>query len=194
MTTSIDVARQLVELAYQEPEPEPLTPLRVQKLVYYCQGWALALLGRPLFEDRIEAWRNGPVAVQLFQQLQSYQAPFLTPEIIGASGPLTVLEKELVTAVWKRFRDLSAPGLYRKTQAEQPWLAARDGTPAEVNGGAEITQESMTAFFTAELDKETVGGITPRQDWASYEDILQGRILTKAEVFARLRGKVCATS
>ena len=33
-----------------------ISNLKLQKLVYYAQGFALALYGRPLFPERIEAW------------------------------------------------------------------------------------------------------------------------------------------
>ena len=194
MTTSFDVACLLVELAGREPEPEALTPLRVQKLVYYCQGWALALLGKPLFADRIEAWRHGPVAVDLHRRLQAFEGGPLTPEKLGAPAAIPEIERELVGVVWERFRDLSASGLFRRTHAESPWLGARNGLPDEATGGEEITLAAMAAFFSAELDKEAVGGVTPRQAWAGYRDVLEGRVSTKADTFARLRGKACTSS
>jgi uncharacterized phage-associated protein len=55
MTTATNVARYLIRLAGQDPEGEPMTAMRLQKLLYYCQGWHLAWYGRPLFEDRVEA-------------------------------------------------------------------------------------------------------------------------------------------
>ncbi|MFI5930904.1 Panacea domain-containing protein [Actinoplanes sp. NPDC051494] len=40
----------------------------LQKLVYYSQSWHLALLGEPLFRDTIQAWRDGPVTLTLWDQ------------------------------------------------------------------------------------------------------------------------------
>jgi hypothetical protein len=154
----------------------------------------MALLGRPLFQDRIEAWAAGPVAVDLFRQLQSHEGPVFTSQMLGAPGPMTIIEKDLIETVWKRFRDCSTSGMNGQTDADPLWLAARNSIIAEVDGGPEITKESLAAYFTAELDKEAVSGITPRQDWASYQDFLEGRVYTKEEVFARLRGKACASS
>ena len=39
--------------------------IQMHKLLYYAQAWSLAWDGAPLFEDRIEAWKNGPVVPSL---------------------------------------------------------------------------------------------------------------------------------
>ena len=44
-----------------QAEEFDVTPLKLQKLLYYCQGYALAFTGKPLFLEPIEAWRFGPV-------------------------------------------------------------------------------------------------------------------------------------
>ena len=38
---------------------ENTTTMKLQKALYYCQGWHLAWDGVPLFEERIEAWASG---------------------------------------------------------------------------------------------------------------------------------------
>ena len=44
-----------------------ISNLKLQKLVYYAQGFALALHGRPLFRERVEAWTHGaPVVPELY--------------------------------------------------------------------------------------------------------------------------------
>lgn len=55
MTTAEAVARHFIFLAAQMEEPTPLTHMQVQKLVYYAQGWSLAIDGRPMFPSVIEA-------------------------------------------------------------------------------------------------------------------------------------------
>jgi len=38
-----------------------LSNLKLQKLLYYCQGYFLAFNGEPLFKEEIAAWTCGPV-------------------------------------------------------------------------------------------------------------------------------------
>ncbi len=69
MTDAKTLARYLLFLASEQmrglqseaSEAFDVTPLKLQKLLYYCQGYALALTGKPLFPEPVEAWRYGPV-------------------------------------------------------------------------------------------------------------------------------------
>ncbi len=65
------VANWFIERAAQEGEY--LTQLKLQKLVYMAHGWNLALLGKPLISENIEAWKWGPViryAIPRFRELR----------------------------------------------------------------------------------------------------------------------------
>ncbi|HJZ56058.1 MAG TPA: type II toxin-antitoxin system antitoxin SocA domain-containing protein, partial [Gemmataceae bacterium] len=72
MATAMDVARYLLQLAGRGDEPELMTQKRLYKLLYYVQGWTLAWYGRPMFADRIEAWREGPVPPDLYSQFKLF--------------------------------------------------------------------------------------------------------------------------
>src|ERR1700736_6544090 len=50
----------------------PITPMAIQKLVYFAHGWMLAVYGRPLINQRIEAWEYGPVIRDLYQQFKRF--------------------------------------------------------------------------------------------------------------------------
>ena len=45
---------------------EGITHLKLQKLLYYAQGISLGMYGRPLFEEKIEAWQHGPVVKEIY--------------------------------------------------------------------------------------------------------------------------------
>src|SRR5829696_6466136 len=54
-------------LAQQDEESGDLiSNLKLQKLVYYAQGFHLTTKGRPLFKENIEAWVHGPVVPELY--------------------------------------------------------------------------------------------------------------------------------
>src|SRR5918998_6608397 len=46
--------------------------LKVQKLLYYAQGHYLAMFGRPLFDDPVQAWSRGPVMKDVYHQLERF--------------------------------------------------------------------------------------------------------------------------
>ena len=62
MATVHDVAAAILE------REGPMTAMKLQKLVYYCQAWHLVWDEEPLFPERIEAWANGPVVHALYDK------------------------------------------------------------------------------------------------------------------------------
>lgn len=49
-----------------------LTPMQLTKLVYISYGWYLAMHNAKLFNDRIEAWKYGPVIPNLYQATKRF--------------------------------------------------------------------------------------------------------------------------
>ena len=62
MTVSIiDVAEHILT------EQGEMSTMKLQKLLYFSQGWALAWTGVPLFVEEFEAWASGPVCRELYE-------------------------------------------------------------------------------------------------------------------------------
>ncbi|RNJ79595.1 MAG: DUF4065 domain-containing protein [Nitrosopumilus sp. B06] len=49
------------------------TPMQVIKLAYMSHGYTLALTDEPLFSDKVEAWKYGPVISSLYHALKKYR-------------------------------------------------------------------------------------------------------------------------
>lgn len=47
---------------------EGITHLKLQKLLYYAQGIYLALFDKPLFKEKIYAWKHGPVVEEVYKK------------------------------------------------------------------------------------------------------------------------------
>src|SRR5688500_1228191 len=98
---------------------------KLQKLVYYSQAWSLVWDGRPIFNDRIEAWANGPVIPRLYQQHRQMYSVNAWPS--GDPGALTPDERATVEAVLLSYGKLSGRQLIHLTHEEAPWANAREG-------------------------------------------------------------------
>ena len=57
---------------HKEDDAEAMSQLRLQKLLYYAQAWHLALTGRPLIDEDIQAWRHGPAVPSVYRRYKSY--------------------------------------------------------------------------------------------------------------------------
>ncbi len=64
------IANEFVDLAMQNDES--VTPMKLQKLVFYAYGWCLAIKGDPLFEEGIQAWKYGPVVPSVYHAFKMY--------------------------------------------------------------------------------------------------------------------------
>ena len=65
------VANELLNLAADDGNR--LTVLQLIKLVYFCQAWMLALYERPLIKQPVEAWRYGPMVLEVYQSFKRYR-------------------------------------------------------------------------------------------------------------------------
>lgn len=145
MLTAHDVADFFLSPLLEE-ESERITHLKLQKLLYYSQGYALALLGRPLFSDVIENWEHGPVVPVIYAQYRRYGSNLL---------PLAAIEPEKYQAdefaILEKVRyekgQYSAWKLRDDTHTETPWLSTRRG---EV-----ISLDVLRDFFCKALPQST---------------------------------------
>ena len=49
-----------------------ITNLKLQKLLYFAQGWFLALYDTPLFKEEIQAWIHGPVVATVYHSYKGF--------------------------------------------------------------------------------------------------------------------------
>ncbi|MDD7741204.1 MAG: DUF4065 domain-containing protein, partial [Campylobacteraceae bacterium] len=83
---AIDVARYLITLEAEEAQIDDenlkgfcVSHLKIQKMLYFCQGYYLGLYNKALFDEKIEAWQHGPVIPSVYnffkKDNQSYMIP-----------------------------------------------------------------------------------------------------------------------
>lgn len=143
---ALDIAKKLIFKA-QNDEPnggERLTNLKLQKLLYYQQGFHLAFFGTPLFDDSVEAWKYGPVVPNVYEEYSSYGSSSL-PDV-DETISLTEDEEELFNEVYDAYREFSAIGLMNRTHSERPW---KEAVPHD--RGTVISQDSMKSYFATQI-------------------------------------------
>ena len=50
---------------------DDLTNMKLNKLLYFAQGYYLKKYGRPLFDNAIEAWEHGPVVPEYIPPIRN---------------------------------------------------------------------------------------------------------------------------
>jgi uncharacterized phage-associated protein len=124
---------------------DSITHLKLQKLVYYAQAWSLALLGRPLFAEDVQAWAHGPVVPSVWRHFKDHRWDALPP-----GPPAAEFDEEaetLLHEVMNSYGERSGTALEELTHSEEPWIRARNGLPIEARSTAVIPQEHMRRFY-----------------------------------------------
>ena len=125
----------------------PMSAMKLQKLVYYCQAWSLVWDEEQLFNDEIQAWANGPVAPYLYKK---HKGQFkITTWKDGDASKLTKKQKETIDAVIKFYGDMNSQKLSDLTHGEQPWINARKGLDALDRGEQTISVADMEEYYSS---------------------------------------------
>lgn len=133
-------------LAKQDTEAgDTISNLKLQKLVYYAQGYHLAIFDKPLFNEQIEAWMHGPVVPELYQKFKAYgQGAITSVESID----LVHFNEETISfldEIYSIFNQYSAWSLRNMTHEESPWKEH------EADAGI-ISLDSMRTYFKTQLN------------------------------------------
>lgn len=125
-----------------------MSTMKLQKLVYYAQAWSLVWDEKPLFDSPIEAWANGPIIPDLYNQHRGlFTATIDTfPE---DSEKLTEDEKDTIDVVLGAYGHLNGQQLSDLSHSERPWREARKGVEDGASSTNEVSKEVMQEFYSA---------------------------------------------
>jgi uncharacterized phage-associated protein len=116
-------------------DKRPVSPLKLQKLLYYAHGYYSAAYGQPLVDEAFEAWQYGPVVPAVYHEFKDFGNSPITreatdfgwddeePEVIPVP-PLfdDPRVKKVIDYVWKQYAPLSAVILSEMThRPDSPW-------------------------------------------------------------------------
>jgi len=147
---ALDIAKWILA-SVDRDAGDSITHLKLQKLVYYAQAWSLALRGKPLFDEELQAWAHGPVAESVFHEYRDFSwraipAPEEVPEIDADDA-------ELVDEIVETYGEYSAKQLERMTHSEKPWMETRGDLPVEARSSRLIGKELMASFYRESYDQ-----------------------------------------
>lgn len=127
---------------------EDITPLALQKILYYVQGFSYAFMGNYIFTEDCEAWVHGPVYREIYERYSSYE--FDPIDFVGdcdESG-LSFYEKSITDSIIKNFCCYSGKTLEKFTHSEEPWIKTRGDLPASASCDRIIIKEFIGSYFT----------------------------------------------
>lgn len=118
----IDVANFFITVGSYN-EGSEMTNARINKLLYFAQGRYLATYGKPLFDEKIEAWKFGPIIEEIYHSFKSYGNNIITK----TKGEFDIEEMDdddfqFLSDVFTNYADYSTSALIDKTHENgSPW-------------------------------------------------------------------------
>ena len=151
-----------------DAEGRELTSLKLLKLVYIAYGWVLALTGKRLFEDEIQAWQHGPVVPALYHEFKHFRKDpiferaacfdldsfdFTIPSIPETDRDVVLILKR----VWDAYKEFSAWSLRNKThEIGSPWHQVYNDSERETV----IPDNIIASYFRERIGEYLNVGIT----------------------------------
>jgi len=163
------IANYFLDLA--DSHHQALSPMKIQKLIYYANGWCLAIKGQPLINEQVEAWRFGPVIPSIYRELREFgnkpitgRATDVHYEKNPAGDGYTVkcstpsvnddemqaeFTKSLLDKIWEVYEGYSASQLSNMTHAiGSPWHKVYTQYGGMLPKGTDIPIETIGEFFS----------------------------------------------
>lgn len=137
-------------IAFSHEHGDPVSNLKLQKLLYYAQAWYLALFDKALFDERIEAWIHGPVVPSVYAQFRQWA--WQPIECDAQSPEFDQAVKAHLNEVMDVYGQMSAYSLERLTHEEEPWKNARNGLAPDEASHAVISPDDMKRYYRARLN------------------------------------------
>ena len=122
-----------------------ISNLKLQKLLYYAQGFSLAISNEPVFRENILAWEHGPVVPEVYREFRGFGAGAIAiPDELDIEG-LTDDQKGILNEVYEVYGQFSAWKLANMTHEEPTW--------AGVARNEVISHDSMKQYFSTLIEQ-----------------------------------------
>lgn len=130
LITPVCVANNFIKRG--KAEDIEITPLKLQKLIYFLFAEYLKRTGNTLFTEKFETWTRGPVVPSVYAEFSSYgKNPIETYASDSQGNSYIVTEtgvfKQCIDKIWCQYKDYSGEYLSRLThQSGTAWSKAKE--------------------------------------------------------------------
>lgn len=128
---------------------EDITPLALQKALYYIQGFHFAFYRTFLFSEDCQAWTHGPVYRDIYFRYRDYRFDPIEKTTTFDTSVFSASEKAICDSVINNLCCYSGKILESFTHNEAPWLTTRGDLPDSAPSDRIIEKSVIGAYFDA---------------------------------------------
>lgn len=122
--------KMLLTISYIFDQMQEITPLALQKILYFIQGIYMVMYGEPLFKEDCMAWVHGPVYEEVYDLFKDFKYNPIEDNRFAIFKErfveLSDQEKKVINLVINTFGKYSGKVLETITHNESPWKEARN--------------------------------------------------------------------
>jgi len=141
----------LLTISYVFRKAEEVTPLALQKMLYYIQGIYMVQYGKELFSEECEAWAHGPVYKEVYEVFKTFKYnPIDDTRFAMFQNRFHELsddERKVIDLVVESFGMYSGKTLEKITHTEAPWKDARVHCLPGDASDSKISKEAIKSYF-----------------------------------------------
>jgi uncharacterized phage-associated protein len=147
VSSARSAAKELVRLSLAGPLPDPLTPYRLQALLYYAQAWSLVLRDSEIFPDEILGAAEGPSVPAVAAAATTHpEGRHVCSRAFAEDPPLDDEdEASFLGHLWAAYCYLSPSGLFASIQGEPPFLKAKK--ESTLHGRGQVGTDDLRESF-----------------------------------------------
>lgn len=149
-----------------------ITPMALQKMLYYAQAFFQVLFQKPLFTETCQAWVHGPVYPEVYFKYRDFGCdPVRSPELrlCRTESGLSECEIRFLDAIIAAFGCYSGSMLRWMTHNEQPWMETR-GSLRPTDRSATIISSTLINDYFSKIVQQY--GIVNPCDISKYSEAM----------------------
>ena len=148
--------KMLLTISYVFEQMREITPLALQKILYFIQGLYMALFDKPLYEEDCMAWTHGPVYEDVYNLFKDFKYNPIDDNRFAIFKDrfeeLGEQERKVIDLVINTFGKYSGKALESITHEELPWKNAREGYEASEPAREIISKDEIRNYFVHVAD------------------------------------------
>lgn len=149
--------KMLLTISYIFDQMQEITPLALQKILYFIQGIYMVLFGEELYKEDCMAWVHGPVYEEVYALFRDFKYNPIEDNRFaifkGRFEELSEQEKKTIDLVINSFGRYSGKELEKITHNEAPWKNARTDYEPLQPSRKKIEKKDIKEYFSQVAEK-----------------------------------------
>jgi|ERR1035437_59633 uncharacterized phage-associated protein len=166
MRTAFAISNYFIEKDISESQQ--VSPMKLQKMLYFSYGWYSAIKNDTLFKEHFQAWAYGPVVSEVYHEVKKYGNNSITSLISNYFGDESdmfsfklntpkikddnIEFKAFLHEMWNIYSKHSAIALSEMTHIDgSPWKKTIENNNNKITVGIEIEYDLIKSYFSEQL-------------------------------------------